>query len=37
MAGAAIFRVHDVAFNSDAVKVTDAMLNAAKPGAERIP
>lgn len=37
MAGAAIFRVHDVAFNSDAVKVTDAMLNAAKPGTEGRP
>ena len=29
MAGAAIFRVHDVAFNRDAVMVTDAMLAAA--------
>jgi dihydropteroate synthase len=37
MAGAAIFRVHDVAFNSDAVKVTDAMLNAAKSGTEGRP
>ncbi len=32
MAGAAIFRVHDVAFNSDALKMTDAMLNAASSG-----
>lgn len=32
VAGAAIFRVHDVAFNVDAVKVTDAMLNAARSG-----
>ena len=37
IAGAAIFRVHDVAFNSDAVKVTDAMLNAAKLGTEGQP
>jgi dihydropteroate synthase len=37
LAGAAIFRVHDVAFNSDAVKVTDAMLNAAKSGTEGRP
>jgi dihydropteroate synthase len=28
MAGAAIFRVHDVAFNRDALRVTDAMLRA---------
>jgi dihydropteroate synthase len=37
LAGAAIFRVHDVAFNSDAVKVTDAMLDAAKSGTEGRP
>ncbi|MDB5523809.1 MAG: folP [Rhizobium sp.] len=35
MAGAAIFRVHDVAFNSDAIKVTDAMLSASDRGKER--
>jgi dihydropteroate synthase len=34
MAGAAIFRVHDVAFNVDALKVADAMLNAASAGRE---
>jgi dihydropteroate synthase len=37
LAGAAIFRVHDVAFNSDALKVTDAMLNAVKSGTEGRP
>jgi len=34
VAGAAIFRVHDVAFNVDALKVADAMLNAAGAGKE---
>lgn len=34
VAGAAIFRVHDVAFNVDALKVADAMLNAASTGKE---
>lgn len=37
IAGAAIFRVHDVAFNSDALKVTDAMLDAAESGTEGAP
>jgi dihydropteroate synthase len=34
MAGAAIFRVHDVAFNVDALRVTDAMLKVASSGQE---
>lgn len=38
LAGAAIFRVHDVAFNVDALKVTDAMLGvSAKRGKEQNP
>jgi dihydropteroate synthase len=37
MAGAAIFRVHDVAFNTDALRVADAMLKAANAPKEGQP